>query len=460
MCIDYRGLNNVTIKNRYPLHLMDTLREQVSKAKVFSKLDLRDGYYLIRIKEENKWKTTFRTRYRHFEYKVIPFRLCNTPATFQNMIHEVLRVFLDQGVVVYLDDILVYSETEEEYVKLLTKVFMCLAKYNLAVAVHKSVFHVPEVEFLGYIVNGTGISVSGETTQVIRDWEVPKNLRGVRAFIGFANFYRRFIRNFSSIVRPITDLTKRDVKWYWGPEQQNAFDTLLTAFSTPPILRHYDPRTNVIIETDASNFAIGCVLSQDWKNKLHPVAFHSRKMSSEERNYEIHDKELLAIVEAFKVWSHYCQGPSSVTVLTDHHNLKYFRTSTKLNQRQARWAEKLSQYGFTIKHRPGMKSGKPDALSRRREYAEGEEGAEIITDPLLKHELLISAVTAIHPFLIRRLNSNAKLPIRGTDLSAGVDIMANEELIIPLKQQRPVQTGIAISIPGNTYASIAPRSGL
>ena len=304
MCIDYRGLNNVTIKNRYPLPLMDTLREQVSKAKVFSKLDLRDGYYLIRIKEGDEWKTAFRTRYGHFEYKVMPFGLCNAPATFQNMIHEVLREFLDQGVVVYLDDILVYSETEEEHVNLLTKVFTCLAKYNLAVAVHKSVFHVPEVEFLGYIVNGTGISVSGETTQAIRDWEVPKNLRGVRAFIGFANFYRRFIQNFSSIVRPITDLTKKDVKWYWGPEQQNAFDTLLTAFSTPPILRHYDPRTDVIIETDASNFAIGCVLSQDWNNKLHPVAFYSRKMSSMERNYEIHDKELLAIVEAFKVWSH------------------------------------------------------------------------------------------------------------------------------------------------------------
>src|SRR5205807_5908402 len=231
---------------------------------------------------------------------------------------------------------------------------------------------------------------------------------------------------------------------YWGPEQQNAFDTLLTAFSTPPILKHYNPRTDVIIETDATNFAIGCVLFQDWNNKLHPVAFHSRKMSSAEQNYEIHDKELLAIVEAFKVWSHYCQGPSSVTVLTDHHNLKYFRTSTKLNQRQARWAEKLSQYGFTIKHRPGTKSGKPDALSRRPEYAEGEEGAETIPDPILKPELFISAVTVIYPFLTKRLNPNAKLPIRGTNLSAGGNTMANQELIIPPKQHRPVLTGIAI----------------
>src|SRR5437660_3489214 len=238
----------------------------------------------------------------------MPFGLCNAPATFQNMIHEVLREFLDQGVVVYLDDILVYSEIEEEHVKLLTKVFTYLAKYNLAVAVHKSVFHVPEVEFLDYMVNGIGISISGETTQAIRDWEIPKNLRGVRAFIGFANFYRQFIRNFSSIVRPITDLTKKDVKWYWGTEYQNAFDTLLTAFTTPLILNNYDPRTDVIIETDASNFVIGCVLSQDWNNKLHPVAFHSKKMSSAERNYEIHDKELLAIVEAFKVRSHHCKG--------------------------------------------------------------------------------------------------------------------------------------------------------
>src|SRR5205085_11536971 len=136
-------------------------------------------------------KNCLQNEIRHFEYKVMPFGLCNAPATLQNMIHEVLREFLDQGVVVYLDDILVYSKTEEEHVKLLTKVFTCLAKYNLAVAVHKSVFHVLEVEFLGYIVNGTGISVSGEATQANRNWEISKNLRGVRAFIGFANFYRR-----------------------------------------------------------------------------------------------------------------------------------------------------------------------------------------------------------------------------------------------------------------------------
>ena len=191
----------------------------------------------------------------------MPFGLCNAPATFQNMMHEVLREFLDLGVVVYLDDILVYSETKEEHIMLLTKVFTQLAQYNLAVAGHKSIFHVPEVEFLGMIVNGNGVSVSKDITKSIEEWETPKNLTGVRAFLGFANFYRRFKRGFSGVVRPLTDLTKKDTKWQWGPEQQNAFKKLIKAFIEPPILHHFDLKLEILLETDASNFAIGCVLS-------------------------------------------------------------------------------------------------------------------------------------------------------------------------------------------------------
>ena len=183
LCVDYRGLNNVTVKNKYPLPLMDPLREQVKGATIFTKFDLRDGYYLIRIKEGDEWKTAFRTQYGQFEYKVMPFGLCNAPAIFQVMMNEVLQEFLDQRVVVYLDDVLIYSKNKESHVKLVQRVLTKLDQYKLAVAGHKSQFHVPETEFLGFIVNGKGIHVSNETTKSVREWALPKNLQGVRGFI-------------------------------------------------------------------------------------------------------------------------------------------------------------------------------------------------------------------------------------------------------------------------------------
>ena len=173
---------------------MDPLREQIKGATIFTKFDLQDGYYLIRIKEGDEWKTAFRTQYGQFEYKVMPFELCNAPATFQGMMNEVLREFLDQGVVVYLDDVVIYSKDKKCHIELVQKVLAKLAQYNLAVAGHKSQFHVPETDFLGFIVNGKGIHVSNKTTKSVREWAVPKNLRGVRGFIGFANFYRRFFQ--------------------------------------------------------------------------------------------------------------------------------------------------------------------------------------------------------------------------------------------------------------------------
>ena len=204
--VDYRALNDVTIKNRYPLPLMNELRDRVVGAKIFTKLDLQKGYYLIRIKEGDEWKTAFRTRYGHFEYTVMPFGLANAPATFQNMMNEVLREFLDQGVVVYIDDVLIYSENLEQHIQLVKKVLTKLADYNLAVAAHKSTFHVPEVEFLGYILNETGVTMSERKVEAVKNWGVPKSVKDIQRFLGFANFYRRFIKGFSGICRPITNL--------------------------------------------------------------------------------------------------------------------------------------------------------------------------------------------------------------------------------------------------------------
>jgi hypothetical protein len=206
-------------------------------------------------------------------------------------------------VVVYLDNILIYTKTMEEHRKLVIQVFSILQREGLAVVAHKSFFHLREVEFLGYIINANGVEMSTRKVEAVQSWETPKNLKDVQRFLGFANFYRRFIKNFSGVARPITDLTRnKGLDFHWGPTQMVAFQQLKNAFTSTPILKYFDPSLKVIIETDASNFATGCILSQKHNGRLHPVAFHSRKMEPAEKNYNIHDKELLAVVEAFKHW--------------------------------------------------------------------------------------------------------------------------------------------------------------
>src|SRR6266481_430695 len=391
LCVDYRGLNNVTVKNRYAPPLMNELRDRVAGAKVFTKLDLRDGYYLVRIKQGDEWKTAFRTRYGHFEYTVMPFGLSNAPATFQAMMNEVLKEFFDQGVVVYIDDVLIYTKTLEEHQALMTKVLKKLEEYGLAIAPHKSIFHAQKVEFLGYILTPEGISMSPEKVKDVLAWVLPKCVKDVQIFMGFANFYRRFILNFSGVCKPITDTLKlKGRNFAWGSPQEKAFIDLKQAFTSGHILKHFDPSQPVQIETDASNFALGGGLSQKHEGRMHPVAFHSRKLSPAECNYDIHDIEMLAIIEALKSWRHYCLGANhTIEILTNHQNLRYFTSTKNLNQRQARWAEVLSQFDFIINYRPGTSGGKPDALSRRPEYAEGE--GEVHTALLIHGDFQVSA---------------------------------------------------------------------
>jgi hypothetical protein len=366
---------------------MSELRERVAGATIFTKLDLKDGYHLIRIREGDEWKTAFRTRYGHYEYKVMPFGLVNAPATFQAMMNVILREFLDLGVVVYLDDILIYSKTPEEHEDLVKKVLAKLEQHDLAVSLKKSVFHVKKVEFLGYIVSTEGVTMSEKKVESIMKWEAPRSVKDVQIFIGFANFYRRFIKDFSRICKPITETLKGKGgkgSFYWGKEQDEAFEELKRRFTTAPILAHFYPERKTVIETDASDFALGCVLSQYQGKRLHPVAFHSRKLNNAERNYEIHDKELLAILEAFKEWKHYLVGADEpVTVFTDHQNLQYFLTTKVWNPRQIRWAQWLANFNFKIVYRPGARGGKPDALSRRPEYRP-EEGATHREQSILK----------------------------------------------------------------------------
>src|SRR5436853_769558 len=307
----------------------------------------------------------------------MPFGLANAPATFQNMMNDIFRDMIDMGVVIYLDDILIYRESEEDHVALVKRVLSRLQEHQLAIAPDKCEWHRSKVNFLGYIISEEGIEMDQAKIQTVLEWEAPTTVKEVQSFLGFANFYRRFIEGYSKLTRPLTDLTKKSEKFIWSRECEIAFEQLKSRFTSAPILRHFDPQLQCIIECDASDFAIGGVLSQEVEGRLHPIAFHSRKMNKHEINYEIHDKELLAITSSFKEWRRYLEGAKhKISVFTDHRGLEWFAANKPLNRRQARWALELDGYDFNIIHRPGAKNGKPDALSRRAEHRPEKGGQD------------------------------------------------------------------------------------
>ncbi|KAJ8324255.1 hypothetical protein O5D80_8742 [Batrachochytrium dendrobatidis] len=398
LCVDYRSINNITIKNRYPLPLINEMLDRLQGSQVYTKLDLRGAYNLLRIRAGDEWKTAFRTRYGHFEYKVMPFGLTNAPATFQHFINDVLRNELDQFAIAYLDDILIYSKSEKEHLDHVRTVLKRLHESQLYCKLEKCEFSKDRISFLGYVISPKGIEMEREKLTAVLDWPQPKSLTDLRSFIGFANFYRRFIDGYSKIAAPLTQLFKKSKVFEWTPDANNAFQMLKNAFVSDPTLVHADTTRPFIIESDASDFAIGCVLSQrDANNQLRPCSFHSRSLSSAERNYSIYEKELLAIREAFDVWRHYLEGAHhAVEVLTDHKNLEYLASARILNQRHARWSEFLSRFNIKIQYRPGSKNGKADALSRRSDYETQSGDIPDIPRTLLSAESFSETIDTPH----------------------------------------------------------------
>jgi hypothetical protein len=367
ICQDYRGLNNVTIKNRYPLPLIRETLDALCGAKVYTKLDIIAAFNKLRIAEGHEWKTAFITRFGLYESLVMPFGLCNAPASFQNYINHTLHDLLDRICTAYLDDVLVFSKTKHEHRGHVREVVQRLHEAGLQIDIGKCEFEVTSTKYLGIIVTPTGIEMDPEKVRTITQWLPPPTLKDLQRFIGFANFYRRFIKGFSSICKPLNDLMRKDKLWEWGQEQQQAFDTLKQAFSSSPVLVTYDYTKKTVLETDASDWACGGVLSQyDNEGILRPVAYFSSRHSPTECNYEIYDKELLAIIKALEEWRPEVQGTEEPTeILTDHKNLQTFTTTKMLSQRQVRWSEFLSQFNFRITYRPGAKAIRPDALSRK-----------------------------------------------------------------------------------------------
>lgn len=399
LCVDYRGLNNLTIKNRYPLPLIGETMDRLAGATIYTQLDLRDAYHRIRIRKGDEWKTAFRTRYGHFEYTVMPFGLANAPATFQSYINRALSDLLDICCVVYLDDILIYSNSEREHIRHVRRVLDRLRRYGLYCKRSKCAFHTQQVNFLGFIISPQGTQMEPERVKTITEWPEPRCVYDVQQFLGFANFYRKFIEGYSKIVAPMTELTKgngtkkgganrKTDSFVFTREARVAFQDLKQHFATAPLLAHFDPDLQTRIEVDASGFAVAGVATQSHDGRWHPIAFWSRKMIGAETRYETHDAELLSIVESFKHWRHYLEGSRfPVVVLSDHANLRYFMTTKELTRRQARWAERLAAYDFVIEHRPGAKNP-ADAPSRRPDYAPAKgEFAKNSLLPVLQEQL-------------------------------------------------------------------------
>jgi hypothetical protein len=328
LCIDYRGLNAITIKNWHPLPLIQESLDRLGYARVYTKLDLQDAYHRIRIKEGDEWKIAFRTRYGHFKYTVVPFGLTNTPAVFQSYINSALSDLLNECCIVYLNDILIYSNSEEEHERHVNLVLDRLICYKLYAKLSKYEFHCDRIRFLGYVVIPEGVIIEPEQIDTVQSWPEPTCVRDIRLFIGFANYYRRFIKGFSRIASPLNKLTEKRAGSASGGHKQRkeesipivlpsealeSFRTLKAAFLSNVILAHFQPELPIRVETDASGYAISAILSQPYRDspkgtKWRPVAFFSRKMTAAERNYDTHDGELLAIIEAFKAWRHYLEG--------------------------------------------------------------------------------------------------------------------------------------------------------
>jgi len=318
--------------------------------------------------------------------------------------NDIFSDLLDVNVVVYLDDILVYSDNLDNHRQHVTEVLRRLRKHKLFCKPEKCEFHASTIEFLGFVVNPDGLVMDDSKVKVIRDWPEPKSVKDIQSFLGFANFYRRFIHGYSDIVVPLTRLTRKSVPWNFDNKCRSAFLRLKDAFVNAPVLGIFSPDFRPIVETDASDYAIAAILSmQNSDGDIHPIAFHSRTLNPTELNYDTHDKELLAIFEAFKIWRHYLEGSShTIDVVTDHKNLEYFSTTKMLTRRQARWSEYLSAFNMLIRFRPGKLGAKPDALTRRSDVypKRGDKDYALINPqncrPIFTNEQLASSIRATY----------------------------------------------------------------
>jgi hypothetical protein len=360
MCIDYHPLNDVTIKNKYPLPRIGDLFDQMKGAKMFSKIDLRSGYHQLKIRLEDIPKTAFTTRYGLYEFTVMPFGLTNAPAYFMYLMSKVFMEYLDRFVVVFIDDILVFSQNDEEHEEHLRLVLQKLREHQLYAKFSKCDFWLKEVSFLGHIITEGGIAVDPSKVKAVLDWNPPKNVVEVKSFLRLAGYYHRFIEGFSKIVKPLTSLLEKGKEFKWDAKCEDSFEELKKRLTTAHVLIMPDIHKGFNVYCDASLQGLGCVLMQEGK----VIAYASRQLRKHEQNYTTHDLELAAIVHALKIWRQYMIG-NNCRIFTDHKSLKYIFTQKDLNLRQRRWLELIKDYDLDIQYHPGKANVVADALSRK-----------------------------------------------------------------------------------------------
>jgi hypothetical protein len=364
----------MTIRDSYPLPVIVHLLNNLHGCKYSSKVNLKAAFNLLQMAPGDEWKTVFQTPWGLFEYQVMPFGLANAPATFQRFIQHVLREYLDVCCFVYIDDILILSRTREQHLLDLTNILQKLRKNSLKASLNKCEFFCSKVTFLGFDITDTGLKMNLSKLTTIADWPFPTNLKELQRFLGFTNFYRRLIPNFSQVAGSLTSITKGnvvDLLSFNSPDVKKAFADLKSLFVNEPMLLHFTFDQDRTVYVDSLGYAIAAVLSQpDSDGKLRPVCYFSRKLSDCERSWPIFDLELLAIVAAFEEWCAWLMGTiNPVSVYSDHSNLLYFKTAKHLSPKQAQWANYLDNFNMLIYHIAGQ-NNPADAPSRREDFVD------------------------------------------------------------------------------------------
>jgi hypothetical protein len=370
--IDYRKLNALTRKDSYPIPRIDDFLESFRRAGWFTTLDLASGYWQVMMTESDKEKTAFNTPFGLYQFNIMPFGLCNAPGTFQRLMNHVLQDFLGKFVAIYLDDIIIYSQSFEQHIDHVKQVFQALREAHLKIKLKKCYFAMPNISFLGHIVGREGLRPDPAKVQKIRDFPRPHNQKTLRGALGLFGYYRKFIKDFSKIANPMNKLLKKNTPFEWTDKQQTAFDYLKERLTKAPILQYPDFDKEFLLYTDASRHGLGAVIAQkDEEGRERAIAYASRSLSPAEKCYGITDQECLAVVWAIRHFSHYlCL--KHFTVFTDHSALKWLQTCKMPIGRRGRWIMELQQYDFSIIHRPGKANANADALSRISEMQEKE----------------------------------------------------------------------------------------
>ncbi|GJU24461.1 putative nucleotidyltransferase, ribonuclease H [Tanacetum coccineum] len=360
MCIDYHELNKLIVKNRYPLPRIDDLFDQLQGSSIYSKIDMRSGYHQLRVLEQDIPKMACRTRYGHYEFQVMPFGLTNAPAVFMDLMNRVCKPYLDKFVIVFIDDILIYSKSKKEHEEHLKAILELLKKDQLYAKFSKCEFWIPKVQFLGHVIDSRGIHVDPAKIESIKDWASLKTPTEIRQFLDLAGYYRRFIEGFSKIATSMTKLTQKGIKFDWGEKEENAFQLIKQKLCSAPILALPEGSEDFVVYCDASHKGLGVVLMQQEK----VIAYASRQLKVHEKNYTTHDLELGSVVFALKLWRHYLYETRCI-VFTDQKSLQHILDQNELNMRQRRWLELLSDYDCDIRYHPGKANVVADALSHK-----------------------------------------------------------------------------------------------